>query len=655
MCRLLLILSFLKSILYLYGQVPDYDMIFENFDEIGVEDLERWTEDMQSELQIININSATLDELMQIYGMTPLYANAILNFRDTISYFLTIYELNSITALPKSFIKFISPWLCFEPTEIDNFTHLFSFRSAVKHFVEGDISSGRNVLGSPYRILFRYKLEHKKWNAGFKAEKDPGEPFGGKYMPQGFDFYSAYAGYHSNGFLRQLYLGDYRVSIGNGLLCNHSFSAGSDASILYHPHDQRVIRMHTSMDEYNFFRGIALRMQSRPFSLTLFGSVKPVDGSIKEIDTIRNRVISVNNIQKTGIHSTVGELRNKHALNEYTSGLVLRWNGRRMAAGINAIYLKYSADVLPAETFNNRYRFKGNSITGCSFDFVYYNRWMGFSGEYAITNSMTAFNKVILLKPNDITAIWTSFRNYSSGYHSPYANSLSRATNIEGERGLGVVVAFMPRWGKTIKAKADIYHIFSTITAPVTGRHGRTFSIERSESKSYLSWLLRLSGEEQTENRNVDPSLTRQLPETHFKRLNIRGEITFHIVESLRQKLRADYRTNSSNGGSSGWLILSETQFRHRKPALRVVFTHALFKTDKYDLRIYCREADALWAYSFVMLYGTGSRTYIMFQYNPIRKIRLWLKVGVTSFVKPSGNFYRTKTLDAAFQLNITI
>lgn len=83
-----------------------------------------------------------------------------------------------------------------------------------------------NPLYSSLRYSYQYR-EHLYW--GVAAEKDAGEPFftpgidGDLLGRTGFDYYSGYVQLKDRGFLRNLTLGTYRLSFGQGLVMNTNF------------------------------------------------------------------------------------------------------------------------------------------------------------------------------------------------------------------------------------------------------------------------------------------------------------------------------------------------------------------------------------------------------------------------------------------------
>jgi hypothetical protein len=655
-CSLIILAGwFMVNALPCSGQIEEEELLRISADDLQEEELVR-LEELSEEASIrIFVNRATPAEFLSLHGMVHDLAEAICNFRDSFGAFASVYELLSVPGMEKQYLRSMAGNLSLAPPPARSIEHTLSLRSVVKQEIPSATPTrSQTPEGSPYKVLIRYRAEHRHWIWGFKAEKDAGEPFGMPHRPAGFDFYSGWLGYRGNGFVRQALLGDYRISMGHGLLCNQSFSSGSDGASLYQPHRIKILKPHTSSDEYHFFRGGAFRMQHKALSLTLFGSAKPIDGNIIRLDSVTGKTIAVSTIQKSGMHATLAELEDRHALKEYAAGLSAGFRHRHLVSAINLLHIRYDAEISPSDRFADRLKFRGNMLTGVSIESGWYSRKIGMATEVAFAEGFPAWNLVLVIKPNDKIAMWLSPRSYAQGYYTPYASSISRGTFPSGEKGLNFVTIYTPEYGTRITARTDIYHITGTTGAPVTGRAGRTFLLEYFSMKNSVSWLARLNGETQDESIAemawTQGSIVKEVQKVI---ISARGEVTFVVSEGLRFKTRADYRFRNYLHPAEGWQLYAEADYRVVKRRFRVVLRHGLFNIDHYDLRVYVREPDALWAYSLAILYGKGTRTALLIQYKIRNRFQFWCKAGATSVVRPAPLASPLKQFDCSLQINL--
>jgi len=87
--------------------------------------------------------------------------------------------------------------------------------------------------GSPQKVFIRYKYQYKNLlQYGVVGEKDAGEQFFKGSQKQGFDFYSVHFFVKNIGVIKSLALGDYTVSLGQGLTQWQSLAFKKSADVL---------------------------------------------------------------------------------------------------------------------------------------------------------------------------------------------------------------------------------------------------------------------------------------------------------------------------------------------------------------------------------------------------------------------------------------
>ena len=85
-----------------------------------------------------------------------------------------------------------------------------------------------------------------------------------RYQKMGFDFFSAHLCATTTHFFRKIILGDYRTQWGQGLVAWGGFSSGKSSLALGNEKSGKGFSPHTSTDENNFLRGVALSLQPLP-------------------------------------------------------------------------------------------------------------------------------------------------------------------------------------------------------------------------------------------------------------------------------------------------------------------------------------------------------------------------------------------------------
>ena len=109
---------------------------------------------------------------------------------------------------------------------------------------KGDING---YLGPKYRHWLRYQFTYgDQVKLGLVASQDAGEPFFANRNKWGYDYYSFYLQLRNFRRLESLVLGNYRVSMGMGLVMNNSFSLGKMAMLQNLGRSSYTLRAHSS-------------------------------------------------------------------------------------------------------------------------------------------------------------------------------------------------------------------------------------------------------------------------------------------------------------------------------------------------------------------------------------------------------------------------
>jgi hypothetical protein len=174
--------------------------------------------------QPIDLNSCSIDELYQLPFLDRSKAQSIIKYRKAKGKITSVYELQAIQLMDSKTIRLLLPFvtvLDFKMASDPLVKHhlriyLHRYLEQEQEYLRGD------YIGNPYKSYFRYSAQSKSINWGLTTEKDAGE--------QWLDFNSLYL--NVKGENKQLFIGDYQLSLGQGLLCYQGFSFGKSAQVL---------------------------------------------------------------------------------------------------------------------------------------------------------------------------------------------------------------------------------------------------------------------------------------------------------------------------------------------------------------------------------------------------------------------------------------
>ncbi|MEZ4889914.1 MAG: hypothetical protein R2779_04915 [Crocinitomicaceae bacterium] len=145
--------------------------------------------------------------------------------------------------------------------------------------------------------------------------------------------------------MRAVAIGDFQTQIGQGLNMWTGYAFGKTADVVNTKKSAIPLKPYTSVDE-NRFPEDRVDLGYKDFSLTLFGSVKTVDGATTTVDTSSTDDSdffvpeeTVSSINTTGFHRTNSEISRKGSLTEIIYGANFRYNHKNLHIGAAAIEL----------------------------------------------------------------------------------------------------------------------------------------------------------------------------------------------------------------------------------------------------------------------------------------------------------------------------
>ncbi len=599
----------------------------------------------------IQINTATFDEVKQLFFLNEIQITNLLEYRNLYGAILSVYELAYIDGFDRDVIAMVEPFLAFgknlpaRPLTTRALlrygtNQLFVRYQQVIEQQKGflpisdsllSLNPNQRYLGSPFRLHLRYSFNNKnriRW--GFTAEKDPGEEFFRGNQPYGFDFYSGYFYYKSNKWLRDVALGDFHLQIGQGLTLWTTPAFGKTADVSGIRKISRGIKPSTSVNENQFLRGGAFTIGIKRLTLTTFGSYKNIDATVRQTDTMDSDYFEVSALQVSGYHRTHSELLNRRSLSESVFGGRVQWVGSRLQVGGTYYQMHFSQNINPRQQLYNYYTFRGKTNQVIGADWLYLFRKSQLFGEVARSHSGgLGILAGATANPSLRLTLSAVYRCFDRNFHNFYAAPMAESSFGSGEEGfyLGTIFLASPRL--TFKGYADFFR-FSWLRYRVDApSRGQEYSGELDYRISRLaSVAVRYRSKQRESNLALTDKFNAILP---VQRQNLRIHFQYQPLKTLTLRNRMEWIWNTSNASVSkqGYLMYQDVIWKPQS-ALSFTARYAIFDTDTYDERIYAYENDVLYAFSVPAYYYKGSRAYLLVRWQTLRNLDAWLKISQT-------------------------
>ncbi len=599
----------------------------------------------------IDINQVTDDELELFQFLSPLQKSAFREYLADHGPLLSIYELQAIPHFDLATIKYLLPFVKLDPSRAEPLSKTLgaSGRSQLLLRWSGTVQQKRGFLkdefgnsryaGDRNAIYLRYRYSiSNKVSIGFTAEKDEGETFFRQDNKQGFDFYSAHFFMQNlSGRIKSVALGDYSISMGQGLVLFNGFSIRKSPLSLSIKRSGRALKKYSSVNEADFYRGAAATISlTDQLDLTAFVSSKRRDANLDEPDDLPDDAPSsgfVTSLQATGKHRTEAEIADENAIRQNALGGILKWENRRSAIAFNLLYNSLGKPLDRNPSLYDQFYFGGKKLLNASIDYSRTWRNYHFFGETAISdNGSVATINGLLVSLDPKMDIAVLYRNFPKNYQALNAQPFAETSGGRNETGTYLGVEFRPSNKWKVNGYFDQWKhqwLRFRTDSPSVG-HEWLLRVTYSQRKK-MEAHIQLRNEVKSENFDSPDGRFDQI----FPVQNFQGRI--HLSYKLNKNL--EWRSRFYAGFSKqnenrfdGMAFYQDLKYKSLGIPVSFSARFVIFDTDDYDIRFYAYENDVLNSFSVPAYYDRGSRYYILVAYRTRAGITLEGRLARTYF-----------------------
>ena len=662
----LCVLLALLSHNYMYAQPDSISFVFQDAIENAVAANEDNPFEYDTEFESlqdfirhpININKAAQSDFEQLKLLTTEQIIAILKHRNQQGLYFTLYELQSVLDL--NTIQRILPFITvdndladyqlplnqwFKRGKNDVFVRWDRRLEKAKGFLKPE--SGSNTegvyLGDANKLYARYRYSFgNKLSYGITLEKDAGERLNSKldFISFHFQINNMYKG------LKTLCLGDYSVSLGQGLIHENGFNLGKSALVLSTEKTAPPIKRYSSSNEANFLRGAAVHFDLSHFleekrgttEGVLFASYRQRDGNLIKpltIDSSDNTLV-ISALQSVGFHRTRSEIEDKNAVNLLTFGGRILRTTRRGSIALNTVFNQFDKAIQPRDEPYNRHVFKGKNLLNISTDYKWTYQNVHLFGETALSDNLGyATLNGLLLGLDKRLSFSALHRFFSLKYQTLNAQPFSESSKINDENGLYLGLEYKLSKRFMMSAYADFWqHQWWRFRVDVPS-NGHEYFIKSAFKFKNTEGYIQLKTKTKQENttRSDSSKVNQIMDKTKTQiRFHFQNSITKHLILRNRLELSA-YQDERYSKGFVVWqdIIWKGTLTPKRTDdPLSITSRLAFFDTDNYQSAIYAFENDLMYNFNVQPYYYRGTRFYVNIGYNANKNMLLECRVART-------------------------
>jgi hypothetical protein len=555
----------------------------------------------------VRINSGDENEISRLFFLSSFQVKVLADYVSKNGPVYSLFEIASIPGFDREAVSLMAPFVSLNTYVNDEPILRKPRQTFLTNFIVKPGAHEPEWPGSPVRSLVRYKIEAGSISGGFTAEKDPGEKFL-TGTPPAPDFFSAYLSYKGKGVIKRVVIGDYAARFGQGTGLNTGVNTVFSITLPGNLSGRDEIKPYTSTDENSFLRGASITAGLKKAEISVFHSIARIDATI-DTSALTGEV-SVKSLYKTGYHNSASSILKKDAVKEIVSGIDLSYSNRNFRAGLLWTMNSFSIPMI-AENNNaeNLYKFHGKQNMVFSFYYNYLLSRFLLSGEISSNAGKGyAILQNISFRPSDRLNINALYRNYSPGYVNFHGRGPGQSL-LSNERSMTGSFSFEAAKGLFISAGCEI-RSFPWIRYSASSPSS---SIRQEIRVKFIpSAKFILESCYQYRNSMADGDIIRGIAALdEEKSRTIRIQARYAAGENLTIVTRADYRI-ARPSGQEGFLLLQDLILNMKRIPVSIWYRYCVFNTGGFDSGIYTYENDLLSAFSIPVLFGRGSRTYIM-------------------------------------------
>lgn len=612
----------------------------------------------------LNLNRATAADLLRLPFLSPAQADSILAYRERKKAFQSLGELQFVRGLGRTERRWLSLFVTAGPRadavpgwrerlwhgrhEVTTRLDVPLYRRAGQRVYPPEElreHPDRVYLGNGLAHTLRYRYRWRDDVAyGVTLQKDAGEPFlaEGNYP---YDYVSLYVSLRFPSGRWRLLVGDFNVSLGQGLLLGTGSYNGRTAAVESGARRRSSLRPHTSTDEYDFLRGAAVSVRlGQRWRAVAFASGRRMDATL-ENDSVRA-------LQTDGLHRTQTELRRRRAVGCLTGGAALDYTADHWTLGAGGYALYYRRPVAPPLRDYNRYYLRGHTAAGASAHYAWTaGRWSA-QGELALDRrGHAATTHRLRFEPADGWALTLQGRYFSPRYVAPLAAALQQGSRVQNEGGLLAGVRCSQWAQQEWLAYVDLFR-FPRTTYRADGRSqgAEAFLQGRFYTRGPVAFLVRYKLRTRQENiAGTDGRL--QYVWTHRLRLQTDYDGPRLSLHGTVDVAAAGSQTERTQWG---WMAAARASSRGHGPVRASGFA-ALFFTDNYDCRLFAYEPQLRYAGGFPSFAYHGFRLVALADWTLFPWLSLGARAAWTHYFNRSVISSGTQQIDGPDQADVSL
>ncbi len=608
-----------------YGQEAIESILSNSTDE---QDLRLLGDELEYLLQHpINIIKPSYNDLIKLPFVSPMLAEAIVQFTDTVQ-ISSLHQLRYVSLMTDDLYSKLIPFVTVKRSVSGSLLSAIALqnlesRTRLEQRLQQSQGYRNNIFRGDITSTYqRLRIGNENIELAGLFEKDAGEVYEDGLI-------AGYLSLKNAALIDHAVFGNFNITTGQGLVFakNIAASKGSDAVGQIKKRGS-VVSPGVSTEEFRYFQGVAGSSVLNDLSFSGFYSVRNLPATVDSSGFVTSFYTS-------GTYRTLNELQRRNGVHERMVGGQIQYALDPLKTlSLTLMNAEYNKTI-GSSIFDLRGK---NDVTAGSISWEIPFPSMNFFGEVA-SNEGIRYSKILgaIVPVSSSIALSYHHRTFTKGFVSPFARPFAERENIsDGESGNYIGAEFkLP--GAIINTYVDDYYL-PRITE-MFGTNGRELFVHGSLSL-IRNVTVTLQVRNKLRSRAVVSGPHDQREQANY-RLSYCARVSKHLSFSQRiEMVDVSYRPFAYR--EKGFLTFLDCIFTEREMGLSVKSRIVFFDTDSYDSRLYQYESDLPGNFSNPPLYGNGIRWYVILRYDFADAFRISMKYSETKklheYVLGSGN-----------------
>jgi len=559
------------------------------------------TADFQHKL---NLNKASSYDFEVLTYLSTNDIKRLIEHRENYGNFLHILELQQLSFTPMQLEQLVSDVFVVSPNSIwikdsKRWTTTLSY----------SLKSGMEVSDGKCAVRNRY-VGPKGVQGSLNFEKDASE----RWWSRGTD-YSSFSLLIPHG-RSNVFVGDFDVNLGEGLIVGQGFRPNKSVLVMNISNRTHGIKPHRSVEENEFFRGIAIQSEFKHWKIIGFVSSLRRDAIM---DTLGIRSLTL-----SGLHRSEREISQRDAAKYREVGSSITRLGNHGILGLNFVAGNVNPQLVHRSEYPYIFQSVGNQYSKVSLNHQLNVGNIRLFGELAMSDKLSlAVIQGAQISAGKVLDFAVSYRRYDKRFNGYHSGGFSESGKTVNESGLYMAARY--KWKSwMVRANFDMFKFNHPGFGQLSSRLGSDYLVEvRMRHKRQAEWYVRYSG--QNKESFVETESGKKLT------VNTTHKLRWNYEQSIGKKWRFRFRMETILSGQShqklnlGRMIYSDLRYQS---ASHLSFNYRLMLVNGNDFgsRVYVYENDVPFSFSIPSYFGKRIRSYALLRLHLSQYSNLYIK-----------------------------